>query len=202
MAGWLEGIEEAAFRPASSGHIYMSPNPWLFGRSRYYLVTDAQKAMIGPLLRKRGKVALVVTVLTMLIAVPLFFVLHGSLPRISPILFGLSFGVLIMLPMLIIPHVYLMRQLGPIIPQLTPTEERFTTRQQLSRLATAMPKWSIYTGFVGGILMLLSALFGIVDIIVEGHGRWWSPIVGMTSGVLFLVYSMYLVHLRKQAEAR
>lgn len=199
MAGWLEGIEEGAFRPASGGHIFMAPNPWLFGRARYYLVTDAQKAVIGPLVRKRAKVALLAAALTMLIALPLvfFFVLSG--PRISPLLFGLGFGVLIMLPMLIIPHIYLMRTLGPTIAQLTPTDQRFTIGQQFSNMAAAMPKWAIYVGFGGGILMLLAALFGIVDMIVEGHGRWMSPAVNMTSGMLFLIYFTYLANLRKRA---
>ena len=100
MAGWLEGIEEAAFRPALGGHIFMAPNPWLVGRPRYYLVTDEQKAVIGPCLRKRSKLVLLIAPLTMLVALPLFFLMLGSLPRISPIVFGFIFGVLIVLPML------------------------------------------------------------------------------------------------------
>ena len=53
MAGLYDGLEEAAFfKRADGGYIYGSPNPWLFGPSVNYVVTDADKAAIANRIRE------------------------------------------------------------------------------------------------------------------------------------------------------
>ena len=43
----FEGMEQVAFKPSADGFIYRAPNPWLFGRGRYYLVNQAQKSELA-----------------------------------------------------------------------------------------------------------------------------------------------------------
>jgi hypothetical protein len=42
-----QGIDEIAFKRVERGWFFKLPNPCLIGRSRYFLVDDAQKAAIA-----------------------------------------------------------------------------------------------------------------------------------------------------------
>src|SRR6476619_3295135 len=42
--GWMEGI---SVQRVPEGWVYRVPNPWLRGRSRYYLVSEKQKSEIA-----------------------------------------------------------------------------------------------------------------------------------------------------------
>lgn len=203
MAGWLEGIEEAAFRPApGGGHVFMSPHPWLLARPRYYLVNDAQKAAIGQYVRKRARLALLFApIAIVLIALFAILLVYGGLPRLPPILVGIAFAAVLVLPMLIVPHVYFMRMVGPIVKDLPLTDQKFTTREQFSSVAKAMPNWLVYGGMVGGVLMIVGAMMSMYDLLSAGRPavRWISPIISMTGGVLFVAYFAYLANLKKKA---
>ena len=48
----FDGMEEVAFKPRADGFVYCPPNPWLFGRNRYYLVNEAQKSDLARLHRR------------------------------------------------------------------------------------------------------------------------------------------------------
>jgi hypothetical protein len=137
MAHWLEGIQESAFKRVSGGYVFQSANPWLFARPHYYLVNDAQKAVIGECLRKRAVFALfglLAFVVTMALAVALIVYLRP--PALSPLLVGISVAALLLIPVLIVPHIYLMRMLGPIIRNLPTTDQRITTSERL-------PEWPL-----------------------------------------------------------
>lgn len=202
MAGWLDGIEEAAFRPAPGGHIFISPNPWFIGRPRYYLVTDAQKAVIGDCLRKRVRFAMVfsllsfVVVLALVTAIIVYF-RHAPVP---PFLMTVFVTIVLVIPVLIVPHVYQMRMLGPITKELPLADQRFTIREQFSNVAGAAPKWLIYVGMAAGMCVILGGLIGMYDLWSEGRlaGRWFGPAASMTGGVILAGYFMYLVKLRKK----
>ena len=53
MGRWYEGAEEAAFKAVSGGYVAQLPGPNLLGRSRSYLVNEAQKAEIVAVLRRQ-----------------------------------------------------------------------------------------------------------------------------------------------------
>jgi hypothetical protein len=204
MARWLEGIGEPAFKPVSGGHVFQSPNPWLFARPRYYLVNDAQKAAIGDCLRKRAIFALFgLLVIVVAMALALALVVYLGLPRLSPVLAGISVAVVLLIPVLIAPHIYLMRMLGPIIRDLPTTDQRITTREQFAKIAVGSPKWLLYVGMSGGLLMVLGGMFGLYDLASEGGsaGRWTSTVVSTTAGVLMTAYFAYLVIKKKAARA-
>jgi hypothetical protein len=201
MARWLDGIEEAAFKPAAGGFIFASPHPWLLGRPRYFLVSDAQKAAIGALLRARAKLVFLVAAVTLLIVLPILMLLlaSGGLPRVTPMVTGALFGVLVFLPILVVPHIYLMQRLAPIIRQLPVTDQRFSIRDQFSNVAGAMPRWLLYVGLGCGSLMIVAAgLMLLNGSYLDGPaGRWIGPSLTMASGLIFLCYFLYLARLKK-----
>ena len=43
----FDGMEEMSFKRVPEGWVYRVPNPWLVGRSRYYLVSEKQKSEIA-----------------------------------------------------------------------------------------------------------------------------------------------------------
>jgi hypothetical protein len=43
----FDGMEEMSFKRVPEGWVYRVPNPWLLGRSRYYLVSEKQKSEIA-----------------------------------------------------------------------------------------------------------------------------------------------------------
>jgi hypothetical protein len=204
MARWLEGIGEPAFKPVSGGYVFQSPNPWLFARPRYYLVNDTQKAAIGECLRKRAIFALfglLAFVVAMALAVAA--IVYLGLPRLSPLLVGISVAAFMLIPVLIAPHVYLMRMLRPIVRDLPTTDQRITTKEQFAKIAVGAPKWLLYVGMSGGVLMVLGGMLGLYDLASEGGsaGRWTSTVVSTTAGVLMAAYFAYLVIKKKAARA-
>ena len=50
----LQTLESKGFKPVPGGFVFRVPNPWVFGRAKHYLVTDAQleeiEAIPGPIL--------------------------------------------------------------------------------------------------------------------------------------------------------
>jgi hypothetical protein len=52
MPRWYEVANEASFKLTPAGHVFQAPSPWIFARSRYYLVSDAQKAELLAGLRR------------------------------------------------------------------------------------------------------------------------------------------------------
>ena len=52
MAGLYDGLEEAAFKQVSNGHVFTSSCPWLIGPRRRYLVNASQKAEIAECIRQ------------------------------------------------------------------------------------------------------------------------------------------------------
>ena len=202
MAGWLDGIEASAFKPVPGGHIFQSPHPWLFARPNYYLVDDAQRAVIGECLRKRARFALVFSLLSLVVILALVTALIVYF-RQSPLpssLIGAAAVILLLIPALIVPHVYLMRMLGPITKDLPTTDQRFTIGEQFSNVAGAAPKWLVYVGMAAGMVVILGGLIGIYDLVSEGRlaGRWFGPATSMIGGVMIAGYFAYLAKLRKK----
>jgi hypothetical protein len=198
MASWLHGLVEASFQAAPGGYVFQSPSPWLFARPHYYLVNDAQKAVIGEFIRKRARFGMVsgivgvVGVLT-LATVPLVFFGQYFGP-FSTWLLAMAFVV----PMTIVPHIYYMRLLRPIIKDLPTTDRRITIGVQLA----AMPKWALYTGLICGLSVVFATIMASYELMSEGRlaGSWILQVLvpGITAGVFLAGFSVYGVALKKK----
>jgi hypothetical protein len=201
MAGWLEGIEESAFKSVPGGQTATDGVTGRRARPRYYLVNDAQKALIKDCLHSRVRFALVMilpslVVVFALVAASIVYFRQAPLP---PILIGVSASLLLLISLLIVPHVYLMQMLGPIIKDLPLTDQRFTTREQFSHQAGAVPKWLLYVGMIAGMGVILGGLIGIYDLWSEGRlaGRWSGQVTSVIGGTILAGYFMYLARLKK-----
>ena len=199
MASWLDRLVEASFKAAPEGYVFQSPSPWLFARPHYYLVNDAQKAVIGEFIRKRARfgmvsgIVAVVGVLT-LATVPLVF-FGQYFGQFSTWLLTMAFFV----PMLIAPHIYFMRLLRPIIKDLPTTDQRFTVSVQLTKASTVMPKWVLYTGIICGLFTVFASIMASYELMSEGRLAG-TQVLGITAGVLLAGFSVYGVVLKKKLE--
>jgi hypothetical protein len=55
------------FKPVPGGFVYAAPKPWLFGRTNYYLVTEAQKDEITAAIQLRSLTAMFLTPMAVMI---------------------------------------------------------------------------------------------------------------------------------------
>jgi hypothetical protein len=214
MARWYEAANEASFKPLAEGYVFQSPNPWIFARPRYYLVTGAQKAEIFALLG-RWRLLLITAIL-------IIFALFGSLisfmtffPAAFMRLAGpaLQFGIapfsvlvsgllmLLIVPLIAVPQIYLSRGLRAPLAYAPRTNERITMAEQLPKLAGAVSGKVLVLCLVCGICLMGSAILGLVDAYFEGHlARYplltFLPLFAL--GGLLTGYIVYLIRLRKK----
>ena len=198
MASWLDGIEDAAFKAVPGGYVFKSPSRWIYGRPKYYLVNDPQKAAIGELIREQSRFAMKFSILTVvglltLATVPLVFFGQYFGP-FSTWLLAMAFFV----PIAMVRHIYYVRMLRPIIKDLPKTDQRIPISSQLSKLACAMPKWLVYTGMVAALLIVFGGGVRMYELMSEGRlaGRWMSLVPGVTSGVILAGYFVYAAMLK------
>jgi hypothetical protein len=197
MASWSDRFVEVSFKAAPEGYVFQSPSPWVFARPHYYMVNDAQKAVIGELIRKRARFGMVsgivgvVGVLT-LATVPLVFFGQYFGP-FSTWLLAMAFFV----PMTIVQRIYYMRLLRPVIKDLPTTDRRITIGVQLA----AMPKWALYTGIICGLSVVFATIMASYELMSEGHlaGSWilQVQVPGIIAGGFLAGFSVYGVVLKK-----
>ena len=204
MAKWYEAANEASFKSVAGGYVFQSPNPWIFARPRYYLVNEAQKAQIAERLRRFR--------LLNLINLPIL-VLFFAFMFLSPATFarllqpatqlGIGFFILVMalvMPLIAVPHIYLMRALRPLLAGVPRTNERITVAEQLPKIAAPISGKLLAIGVVGGLGMMVGAVLFLLDDFLEGHaGR--SLLVStslLLLGGLLTGYFVYLLRLKAQ----
>jgi hypothetical protein len=171
MAGLYDGLEEAAFfKRADGGYIYGSPNPWLFGPSVNYVVTDADKAAIANRIRETLRAVKPVTLAAMivlpilLIGVTTLVVLSGASPFIiyalAFVVFGLYLGLM---------HRYSMRRLRPLIANLPRASERIRLQAKTAKFNAHVPRKLLLLLLSCAAIGFVATLFAGVDALIEGH---------------------------------
>jgi hypothetical protein len=209
MAKWYEAANEASFKPAAGGYVFQSPNPWIFVRPRYYLVNEAQKAQI---MQRLGRWRLLNLAL-LAITFGLFFWIIWS-PAMFARLFqpatqlGMGFYIpvialvmiLFVVPLVAVPHIYLMRALRPLLADAPRTNERITVAEQLPKIAAPVSGLILAIGLVGGLAMMAGSVLILLDAFLEGHLAR-SLLVAMpllVFGGLLTGYFVYLLRLKAQ----
>jgi hypothetical protein len=209
MAKWYEGAEESAFKQVAGGYVFQPPSlSWPFARSRGYLVNEAQKAELTDCLRRQRRQIFLLLVAYVLIAVGLTVTvgLSASAVRIP----GAEFIVIVtvtalaVVPIVILPHFYLMRSIRPLLTGLPRTDERITVGDQLRSLAVAISGKLLLLGGIGGGTMIIGDIVSIVDAIAEDRAgsRLYGPIFGLLFGVLLTSYFAYLAILKAKLKRR
>ena len=204
MAKWYEAANEASFKSVAGGYVFQSPNPWIFARPRYYLVNEAQKAQIAERLR-RFRLLNLITLPILVLFFAFMFLSPATFGRLlqPATQFGIGFFVLVMalvMPIIAVPHIYLMRALRPLLAGVPRTNERITVAEQLPKIAAPISGKLLAIGVVGGLGMMVGAVLFLLDDFLEGHaGR--SLLVStslLLLGGLLTGYFVYLLRLKAQ----
>jgi hypothetical protein len=204
MAGVLDRAVEASFKPVPGGYEFRRPNPWLFGFWRTYLVNDAQKAVLAAFVRQRQRLILGLLAIYLLLgfAATVLFQALGGPPDLSPGQFVtvVVAAMLGMLMLALLPHIYLMRKIEPLLAELPRTDEQATFHQQLFGVAAVISPVHLALGGVGGFLIAASNVKGIADLIAQGAvgSELFWPGFGLLIGLTLASYFTYLAVLRRR----
>jgi hypothetical protein len=196
---WYEAGNEAHFKPVPEGYVFQSPNPWLFGRPRRYLINDeAQKAaLLAHLGRWRFWLFfgfLIVLVLFMLLSTATSFSLSASLGLASPLLDGAIVGLVSAVP----AQIYLHHGLRTLLQDAPLTDERITLQEQLPKILEKNGKF-LFVGMLGGIGMigLGMAILAFRESDRELLFIGWTL---FALGGLSTIYHVYLLRLRSKSK--
>ena len=214
MAKWYEAANEASFKATDGGYVFQSPNPWIFARPRYYLVNDTQKAAISERMRRWRILLLTLMMVTFALIGSIFAFITLSpgtfFGLFRPVIqvvgvgfFGTVFSLLlavVVMPMVLVPHIYLMRGLRRLLSNAPRTSERITVADQLAKIAASVSSKVLVVGIIGGVVMIVGAILSLVDAFFEGHLArsiaYSTPL--LVSGGLAIAYLVYLAKLKAQ----
>ena len=173
MTSLYERAVQASFTPAPDGHVFRCPSPWLFGHWRSYLVNEDQREMLAGHLRQRQRLVLRLLAIYMLFALGLTMLFASSGTAPDPAtggFFGIvALAMLGMLALALLPHLYLMRKIQPLLAQLPRTDDRATLHEQLFGVAAVISNVHLTMGGVGGFLIALSNIKTIAEGLSEGR---------------------------------
>jgi hypothetical protein len=193
----FDGMEELTFRPVEGGFLYRAPNPWLFGRFRYYFVNAEQKATLASAHRTMMRQTFWTIVLGAGACGPLagaFMPSHSNAQQLAYLgvaaLVGLAIGLVL--------NALLLHRVNPIIATLTPSSERITRRDMVGIQATTFSRRYVL-GFtaLSFVMLALSAARPIFD----PAGRDLLAIFGVILFGFTTVYwcAVYIAKCRREA---
>ena len=206
MASWYERAVQASFKPTPEGYEFRCPSPWLFGHWRGYQVNEAQKEMLAEHMRQRQRLIVGLMAIYLLIALGFTLAFQSSGPpdtSSAAFLDGVVVTMLVMIGLALMPHVYLMRKIGPLLAQLPRTEDHATLHQQLFGVASVISNLHLAMGGGGGVLIAIANTKGLADVIAGGQpaAQLFWPVLGLVIGVLMAAYFTYLWLLKRRLKA-
>jgi hypothetical protein len=207
MAQWYERAVETSFKPTPEGYEFRCPNPWLFGHWRSYQVNEVQKESLAVHLRQRQRLVVRLLAVYLLLALGSSVVLQLSGAHDISTSGFVAFVVLALLAMLglaLVPHLYLMRKIEPLLAQLPRTDDRASLHEQLFGVAAVIGNVHLLMGGVGGVLIAIANLKTIVEGVSgqdPGFSPFWSA-TGLLIGVAMAAYFAYLAILRRKLKRK
>jgi hypothetical protein len=205
MAKWYLQANEVAFKAVDGGCVFQSPNPWIFARPRYYLVSEEKKAEISQVLGRWRRLFVLSSASCLLFcfAATAFLLM---LIRLWPGIAGLGLPLFIPLIILVcstsvvVPQAYLTRRLRPLLADAPRTNERITVREQLAKAAMSLSSRLLTVGLVAGLIATaagLLLLLGTVLLKDLGEGLIGALIISIGSAML-TAYFAYLIRLKAE----
>jgi hypothetical protein len=209
MANWYDKAVQTSFKPApEGGYVYRCPNPWLFGHWRSYLVNEAEKESLSVHLRQRQRLTLWLLGLYLLVAFGLTLVFGSSGtapdPTTGSFYAFVAVALLGMLALALVPHIYLMRKIEPLLAQLPRAEAPMTLHEQLFGVAAVISNMHIALGGLGGVLIFIANAKTIVEYLSEGvtGAQLLWPGFGLVFGSLLASYFLYLTILKRRLKRK
>jgi hypothetical protein len=171
MAGLYDGMEEAPFKRVEGGYVFQARNPRFFGRSRHYLVNEAQKAEIAACLRDTLRklkpwVMVAMVVLPLLICGGVFSLV--TLGR-ATFLNTFAFILAVLVPYIAWTHIYMLRRLRPLIVDLPRTNQKITLGEGLTSFNVHMSfKFRLWL-LCAMSLCVIGSLMMMAGAFIDGH---------------------------------
>jgi hypothetical protein len=137
-------IESVLFKRVAGGNVFQAPNPWVFGRTSRYLVSDAQKAALLAIITPRRpvlRIALITTVIVAWAGAAGVIVWALSSHREATAVDVLAIFALVLVPIYLAWVVALrhnFRRMRPILANAPRTQERITNRELRRAMVDAM----------------------------------------------------------------
>ena len=162
----FDGMEEMSFKRVPEGWVYRVPNPWLLGRSRYYLVSEKQKSEIAGHHRRMWLFLLLGIAVIAAVGAPLTLAGFDE----QQVVLSLATAALLGLIVGFAANAWLCRTIRPIIANLTPTTQRITQSEVLNTQIAVFSRG--YLLFFGSLSLLLFALIALQPLLTSaGWGR-------------------------------
>jgi hypothetical protein len=169
----IDIFEASAFRQTSNGFILRVPGFWLIGKSRHYLVSEAQKNEIVARVKRGRKRSLLLTFLLWLLVFAGFvageaFLTGHDDPTVRDTIVMIVFALFSLLLFL---HFWYVLLIQPSLRFLTSTNERTTFTERRAAMRTAMrQKMPSGQFLLVGVFLSLSCCFSLHSYLVASHG--------------------------------
>jgi hypothetical protein len=189
-------MEEMSFKRVPEGWVYRVPNPWLLGRSRYYLVSEKQKSEIAGHHRRMWLFLLLGIAVIAAVGAPLTLAGFDE----QQVVLSLATAALLGLIVGFVANAWLCRTIRPIIADLTPTTQRITQSEVLNTQIAVFSRG--YLLFFGSLSLLLFALIALQPLLTSAGWDARSLCGAMLFGAGTIYWFALYIAKRRQSVAR
>ena len=192
----FDGMEEMSFKRVPEGWVYRIPNPWLLGRSRYYLVSEKQKSEIAGHHRRMWLFLLLGITVIAAVGAPLTLAGFDE----QQVVLSLATAALLGLIVGFVANAWLCRTIRPIIADLTPTTQRITQSEVLNTQIAVFSRG--YLLFFGSLSLLLFALIALQPLLTSAGWDARSLCGALLFGAGTIYWFALYIAKRRQSVAR
>ena len=192
----FDGMEEMSFKRVPEGWVYRAPNPWLLGRSRYYLVSEKQKSEIAGHHRRMWLFLLLGIAVVAAVGAPLTLAGFDD----QQVVLSLATAALLGLIVGFVANAWLWRTIRPIIADLPPTTQRIAQSEVLNTQIAVFSRG--YLLFFGSLSLLLFALIALQPLLTSAGWDARSLCGAMLFGAGTIYWFALYIAKRRQPAAR
>jgi hypothetical protein len=191
--------EATMFRKVADGYLFRAPNPWVFGRARFYLVSEAQKAQLLAIVTARSQAVFWVALVGLILATTAalaYFPGHED-PTIWDIIVLAASVPVWLYAALLIAIRPTARRLQPLLDRLPTTDRQISAAELRAAVRKALsPRQGLMIGLshaVIAVAMIALALVRLHDgpVSLYGDAGVWifsfAAAAFVASSVSFLV---------------
>jgi hypothetical protein len=189
-------MEEMSFKRVPEGWVYRAPNPWLLGRSRYYLVSEKQKSEIAGHHRRMWLFLLLGIAVIAAVGAPLTLAGFDD----QQVVLSLATAALLGLIVGFVANAWLCRTIRPIIADLPPTTQRIAQSEVLNTQIAVFSRG--YLLFFGSLSLLLLALIALQPLLTSAGWDARSLCGALLFGAGTIYWFALYIAKRRQSVAR
>jgi hypothetical protein len=192
----FDGMEKMSFKRVPEGWVYRAPNPWLLGRSRYYLVSEKQKSEIAGHHRRMWLFLLLGIAVVAAVGAPLTLAGFDD----QQVVLSLATAALLGLIVGFVANAWLCRTIRPIIADLPPTTQRIAQSEVLNTQIAVFSRG--YLLFFGSLSLLLLALIALQPLLTSAGWDARSLCGALLFGAGTIYWFALYIAKRRQSVAR